>query len=162
MNYLFGDSIYTPFYLKLRVRCIILVSYYFQFIYTLIWYISSQNGVQSNPCLTFLHVYDVINLYSHEHNQEVSSIILWTHQYYYLSQSGPGWLNELGCWITLQLIQMYKLKPITNTHYAVWVCALLCKLQKRVHLTRSRKWQCLPIACPWSVVLSVYSGFFHH
>jgi len=28
-------------------------------------------------------------------------------------------------------------KPTTNT---AWVCARLCKLQKRVHLTRSRKW----------------------
>jgi len=28
-------------------------------------------------------------------------------------------------------------KPITNT---VWVHARLCKLQKRVHSTRSRKW----------------------
>jgi len=36
---------------------------------------------------------------------------------------GPGWLNSY--------------KPITNT---TWVRARLCKLQKRVHLTRSRKW----------------------
>jgi hypothetical protein len=28
-------------------------------------------------------------------------------------------------------------KPITNT---AWVRARLCKLQKRVHSTRSRKW----------------------
>jgi len=37
--------------------------------------------------------------------------------------------------------------------------AQLCKLQKRVHSTRSRKWWSLPVACPGSVVLS---GFFHH
>jgi len=35
--------------------------------------------------------------------------------------SGPGWLNELGSWITYNLY-----KPITNT---AWVCARLCKLQ---------------------------------
>jgi len=26
----------------------------------------------------------------------------------------------------------------------------------------SRKWYSLPVACPWSMVLSRYSGFFHH
>ena len=50
-------------------------------------------------------------------------------------------------------------KPITNV---VWVHAQFCKLQKRVHSTRSRKWYSLPVACPWSVVLYRYSGFFHH
>ena len=50
-------------------------------------------------------------------------------------------------------------KPITNTAY---VRARLCKLQKRVHSTSSRKWKSLPVTCPWSVVLSGYSGFFHH
>jgi hypothetical protein len=35
-------------------------------------------------------------------------------------------------------------KPITNT---TWVCALLCKLQKRVYSTRNRKWYSLPVAC---------------
>jgi len=49
-------------------------------------------------------------------------------------------------------------KPIINT---VWVRARLCKLQKRVHSTHSRKWWSLPVTCPWSVVLSGYSGFFH-
>jgi hypothetical protein len=28
-----------------------------------------------------------------------------------------------------------------------------------VHSTRSHKWSSLPVACPWSVVIS---GFFHH
>jgi hypothetical protein len=39
-------------------------------------------------------------------------------------------------------------KPITNT---AWVRARLCKLQKRMHSTRSRKWQSLPVAIwsPW-------------
>ena len=36
---------------------------------------------------------------------------------------GPGWLNELGSWITYQII----VKPITNT---AWVRARLCKLQQ--------------------------------
>jgi len=40
---------------------------------------------------------------------------------------GPGWLNELT---------NNSYKPITNT---VWVRARVCKLQKRVHSTRSRK-----------------------
>jgi hypothetical protein len=40
--------------------------------------------------------------------------------------------------------------PITNT---AWVRVGLCKLQKRVHATRSCKWYNLPVACPWSVVL---------
>ena len=31
-----------------------------------------------------------------------------------------------------------------------------------VHSTRSNKWYSLPVACLWSVVLSGYSGFFHH
>jgi hypothetical protein len=31
-----------------------------------------------------------------------------------------------------------------------------------VHSTRSRKWYSLPVACPWSVVLSGYFGFFQH
>ena len=42
---------------------------------------------------------------------------------------GPGWLNELGSWITYN-----SYKPITNT---AWVRARLCKLQKRMHSTRS-------------------------
>ena len=48
-------------------------------------------------------------------------------------------------------------KHITNT---VWVRARLCKLQKWcTRLTAA----CEPVACPWSVVLSGYSGsgFFH-
>ena len=35
--------------------------------------------------------------------------------------TGPGWLNELGSWITKQLM------PIINM---AWVRARLCKLQK--------------------------------
>jgi hypothetical protein len=31
-----------------------------------------------------------------------------------------------------------------------------------VHLTHSRKWYSLSVACPWSAVISGYSGFFHH
>jgi hypothetical protein len=42
---------------------------------------------------------------------------------------GPGWLNELG-------LHNNSYKPITNT---VWVRTQLCKLQKRVLSTRSRK-----------------------
>ena len=42
-------------------------------------------------------------------------------------------------------------KPITNT---VWVRAQICKLQKKVHSTRSRKWYKLPVACPGTVILS--------
>jgi len=38
------------------------------------------------------------------------------------STRGPGWLNELGSWITNN-----SYKPITNTS---WVRARLCKLQK--------------------------------
>ena len=49
--------------------------------------------------------------------------------------------------------------PITNTS---WVRAQLCKLEKRMHSTRSRKCYSLPVAFPWSVVLSRYSGFFYH
>ena len=41
----------------------------------------------------------------------------------YHSGAGPGWLNELGSWITWQLIQAY--------YYMAWVRAWLCKLQKR-------------------------------
>jgi len=33
---------------------------------------------------------------------------------------------------------------------------------KRLHSTASRKWQSLPVACPWSVFLSGYSSFVHH
>jgi len=33
---------------------------------------------------------------------------------------------------------------------------------KREHSTRNRKWYSLPVACPWSVVFSGYSCFFHH
>ena len=43
-------------------------------------------------------------------------------------------------------------KPITNT---TWVLARLCKLQKGCT-------QPCAVACSWSVVLSGYSGFFHH
>jgi len=32
--------------------------------------------------------------------------------------------------------------------------------QKKVQSTHSRKWYNLPVACPWSVVLSGYSDFF--
>jgi hypothetical protein len=44
------------------------------------------------------------------------------------------------------------------------VCLLqnYCKLQKRVHSSRSRKLSSLSVACPWPVVLSGYSGVFHH
>jgi hypothetical protein len=70
-----------------------------------------------------------------------STITMWTPNYVldldYFGNTGnllnvmfltsnstePGWLNELGSWITYQL---------TNTE---WVR----KLQKRVHSTRSRK-----------------------
>jgi len=48
------------------------------------------------------------------------------------------------------------------TENTACVLARLCKLQKRVHSTRSRKSYSLPAACPWSVVLSRDSGFFHH
>jgi len=33
---------------------------------------------------------------------------------------------------------------------------------KLVHSIRRRKWYSLPVACPWSMVLSGYSGFLHN
>jgi hypothetical protein len=79
----------------------------------------------------------------------------WTTVIYYMyvCQGPGGSMNQV---VGLP-INLYK--PITNT---AWVRAQLCKLQKRVHSTRSRKWYSLPVACPWSVVLFGYSGFFHH
>jgi hypothetical protein len=46
-------------------------------------------------------------------------------------------------------------KSITNT---AWVRARLCKLQKgRIRLAAARD-KSLPVACPWSVVLTGYSA----
>ena len=48
---------------------------------------------------------------------------------------GHGWLNELDSWITKQLnllIHAYR-------QYGMGL-RQLCKLQKRVHSTRSNKW----------------------
>ena len=42
-------------------------------------------------------------------------------------------------------------RHITNT---AWVRIRLCKLQKGMHSTRSRKWYSLPVAWPWSVISS--------
>ena len=53
---------------------------------------------------------------------------------------GPGWLGELGSWITKQLIQ-------ANTN-ATWVRARLCKLQKgctRITAARAKFTSCLPM-----------------
>jgi arginine deiminase len=49
-------------------------------------------------------------------------------------------------------------KPITNMS---WGRVQLCKIQKSVHSTRSRKWSSLPVAWPWSVVLSGYSNIIY-
>ena len=51
----------------------------------------------------------------------------YNSQYIIKYMQGDGWLNELGSWITYQLI------PITNTG---WVRAQLCKLQKIPRCTR--------------------------
>jgi hypothetical protein len=63
--------------------------------------------------------------------------IITKHQFF----PGHGWLSELGSWITYN-----SYKPITNT---AWVCTRLCKLQKRVHSTRSQQvikfTNCLPM-----------------
>ena len=50
-------------------------------------------------------------------------------------------------------------KPITNT---TWVRAQLCKLQKGCTRLAAASDKSLPVACPWSMVLSGNSGFFHH
>ena len=52
-----------------------------------------------------------------------------------------------------------KILPIVST---ARVRAPALYITKRVHSTRSCKWWSLPVACPWSVVLFGYSGFFHH
>ena len=44
----------------------------------------------------------------------------------------------------------------------VWVRARLCKLQKNGALDSQPQVIKFTLACPWSVVLSRYSGFFHH
>ena len=50
-------------------------------------------------------------------------------------RKGPGWLNELGSKKVVELPNN-SYKPITDT---AWVRARLCKLQKKVHSTHSRK-----------------------
>jgi hypothetical protein len=49
-----------------------------------------------------------------------------------------------------------------NLHSFYKMAWVRARLTKRVHLTRSRKWWSLLVGCPWSVVLSGYSGFLHH
>jgi hypothetical protein len=84
------------------------------------------------------------------------------------------WISNIRCCGVFFCLQRFDVRSkypsflaMPNNSYKLitnmaWVHARLCKLQKRVHLTRSRKLQCLPVACPWSLVLSGYSGFFHH
>jgi hypothetical protein len=81
-----------------------------------------------------------------KHNIRTCTLSVQIRIYLHLPRNKPIWFSN-------------SYKPIANT---AWVRARLCKLQKRVHSIRSRKWQSLPVACPWSVVLSEYSGFFHH
>jgi len=88
----------------------------------------------------------------------MTSFISWGWKIFYNTNTfitrGPSGVMS---WVVGLPNNSYK--PITNT---AWVRVRLCKLQKSVHWTRSRKWYSLPVACPWSVVLSGYSGFFHH
>ena len=83
----------------------------------------------------FVHNSLKITLY-HRHNiikhivSEKWAMRFLFHLLYFsihLHLRGPGWLNELP---------NNSHKPITNT---AWVRTRLCKLQKRVHSTRSRK-----------------------
>ena len=57
---------------------------------------------------------------------------MFTHVVFVFLHPGPGWLNELGSWITKQLIQAYHKYGVGSRP------ALLIK--KKVHSTRSRKW----------------------
>jgi hypothetical protein len=56
---------------------------------------------------------------------------MFTHVVFVFLHPGPGWLNELGSWITKQLIQAYHKYGVGSRP------ALLIK--KKVHSTRSRK-----------------------
>ena len=60
------------------------------------------------------------------------------------------------------LLTCHRKEEMPIEKNTAWIRAWLCKLQKRVHSTRSRKSYSLPVTCPWSVVLSGYYGFFHH
>jgi hypothetical protein len=66
-----------------------------------------------------------------------------------------------------------KRQSLSDMFHCIYLCIEYLKLvmlnlnthtliTKKVHLTRSRKWYSLPVACLWSVVLSGSSGFFHH
>ena len=61
-----------------------------------------------------------------------------------LNFRGPGWLNELGSWITTVHTRLYKLQK---------GCTRLAAASDKVYQL---------LAHPWSVVLSGYSSFFHH
>jgi len=71
-------------------------------------------------------------------------------------------LTTIAIWNFDDYCKNFHLSPYKSITNTTWVHTLLCKLQKKVRSTRSRKWSSLPVACPWSVVLSGYSGFFHH
>jgi len=44
-----------------------------------------------------------------------------------------------------------------------WVRARLCKITKKgAPDLQPQVIKIIPVACPWSMVLSRYSGFFHH
>ena len=64
-----------------------------------------------------------------------------------------------GRWYTVYQKKKNSYKPITNT---AWVRTRLCKLQKGCNRLAAASDKVLPVACPWSVVLFGYSGFFHH
>jgi hypothetical protein len=89
-------------------------------------------SIEINIKLKTLKVQHISKIKNHNYN-------IWFYILDHLTNilffRGPGWLNELGSWITYQIIQAYH--HVTNT---AWVHARLCKLQKRVHWTRSRKW----------------------
>jgi hypothetical protein len=90
-----------------------------------------------------LRFFDIVNLWSprardHWNTIDPGTFICINLDLYMVIRAG------VAQWVIVGLPNN-SYKPITNT---AWVWAQLCKLQK--------------IACPWSVVLSGYSSFFHH
>jgi hypothetical protein len=79
----------------------------------------------------------IVKMYMYR-GKKVQLLVFWDW-----SRNGRHLINYRHC-----------LRSLPNRHF--WNGGL------RVHSTRSRKWWSLPVACPWLMVLSGYSGFFHH
>jgi hypothetical protein len=111
-----------------------------------------------------------------EHSQQLIAFVIWTNSKFIDQKKKPITYKKTYIINNAKYIRWQHVisrftynihKHTWHTHKQAitnmaWVRARLCKLQKRVHSARSRMWSSLPVACPGSVVLSGYSGFFHH